>query len=71
MHFFFSFFKSLRYNSFVSLNLRSLIDSSKTIDFRMHTGWNDLLFKNNLLLAAVSLVKLLVKKTHFLEMSIK
>ena len=39
MHFFFGFFKSLKYNAFVSFNLRSLIDSSKTIDFRMHTGW--------------------------------
>ena len=33
----------------------------------MHTGWNDLLFKNNLLLAVVSLVKLLVKKNAFVR----
>ena len=60
MHFFFSFFKSLKYSAFVSSNQRSLIILSRTIDLRMHSGWYDLPFKNNLL-AAVYLAKLTVK----------
>ena len=60
MHFVFSFFKSLKYSAFVLSNQRSLINSSRTIDLRMHSGWYDLPFRNNLL-AAVSLAKLTIK----------
>ena len=64
-----AFVNLLRYNSFVSFYLRSLIESLKTIDLKMHKGWYELPFKNNLL-TAVSLMKLVVKNQNLLKLSI-
>ena len=61
MHFFFTFLNHLlKYSAFVSSNQRSLINSSRTIALRMHSGWYDLPFKDNLL-ADVSSAKLTVE----------